>query len=173
MVTGVRQLTWSAAEILALATKAARGAGAPPAQAARFGQVAPLHLMAGRKTELLAEALDALPDGPVLSYPLAIDRALTALAQGHEAEIAGVPFDELLESYVDTVPFAAEVTHKTQGHVALQVDFTVPRAPAVLHRISGCDALIALMLGLAARTFVPESDQSRKSGAGAGLTDND
>jgi hypothetical protein len=62
-------MTWSEAEILALATKAARGARAPPEQAARFGQAAVAHLHAGRGEPALIAALDALPGGPILTHP--------------------------------------------------------------------------------------------------------
>ena len=166
-------MTWSAAEIWALGTKAARGAGAPPAQAARFGQVAPHHLMTGRDATLLGAALDALPDGPVLSFPLAVDRALIALAQEGEAVVQGVPFDALLQSYVDTLPFEVAVTQTGHDRLVLKGNLAVPRAAVTLKRIVGCDALIDQMQRLAARTFVPESHVSRRSGAGAGLTDND
>lgn len=173
MASGIRQLSWSCAEVLALGTKAARGAGAPPAQAARFGQVASVHLMAGRDVSLILAALDALPGGPLLDYPLAIERALISLAQDAEAELEGVTFDALLQSYLDALPFDATMTQTEHGRILLAGDLAAPRAPATLRRITGCDALIARMQDLAARTLVPESDLSRISGAGAGLSDND
>lgn len=173
MASGIRQLSWSAAEVLALGTKAARGAGAPPLQAARFGQVAALHLMNGREEALLAAALDHLPDGPILTHPLALDRAVIALAEGEVAELTNVSFDALLLSYLDTLPFEVVAKKSESGAIHLDGDLTVPRAPPTLSRISGCDALMDQFHRLAARTLVPESDLSRSSGAGAGLSDND
>lgn len=173
MAAGVRQLSWSAAEVSALGTKAARGAGAPPAQAARFGQVVSLHLMTGRDATDLSAALDALPAGPILDHPLTLDRAMIAAEKGEAAELVDVPFDALLQSYVEALPFAAEVVRAGPDRLIFRCDLAAPRVPPVLKRICGCDALITQMECLAACTLVPESDLSRLSGAGAGLTDND
>jgi hypothetical protein len=166
-------VNWSAAEVSALAAKAARGAGAPPAQAARFGEVAALHLQSSRAPQALADALDALPNsGAILVYPRALDRALAALAQGEAGLLGAVTRCALLESYVAALPFAAQVVERANG-LRLEADLKKPRQQRAARRITGCDALVGKMADLAARTFVPESEASRNAGAGAGLLDND
>lgn len=64
-------MSFSVNEVETLAAKAARGAGAPPAQAARFGRAAVHHLAAARDPEALLDALAALPRGPILDNALA------------------------------------------------------------------------------------------------------
>ncbi|GFE51466.1 hypothetical protein So717_32190 [Roseobacter cerasinus] len=164
-------MSWSRAEVSALAAKAARGAGAPAAQAALFGQAAALHLAQGRRAEALTEALDMLPEGPIGSLPLVLQRALPEAAVGNVVDVDWDGDRELAQSYVDTLPVPCVV--RTQGVDKLTLGFVGSERPLPLRRISGCDALIAQMTKLARRTFVPESAASRLSGAGAGLSDND
>ncbi|AVL51273.1 hypothetical protein CEP88_00495 [Roseobacter denitrificans] len=166
-------MNWSATEITALASKAARGAGAPPLQAARFGQAAAVHLTAARPPDALAQALDCLPGGPILEYPLALDAALSTARTDGCAVVVSVTQDSLLDSYVAALPFTAHTECMQDGAIRLVVDFAKPRPRNQALRITGCDALVARMSDLAARTFVPESAASRSAGAGAGLTDND
>lgn len=166
-------MNWSATEITALAGKAARGAGAPAQQAARFGQAAATHLMAGRSPDALSAALGLLPAGPILAYPLVLDDALLCARARGSAAVLSVARDDLLDSYIETLPFAAQAQTAADGTWALTLDFAKPRPRHPAHRISGCDALVSEMAALAARTFVPESESSRRAGAGAGLTDND
>ncbi len=161
-------MSWSGAEVMALASKAARGAGAPAGQAARFGQVAAAHLGAGRPASDLSVALADLPAGAILDYPLLLDTALAQIAAKADTP-QPLPGDALMLSYVETLPFQAALTVDQQ----LTVAFETPRVPDAARRIVGCDVLIDQMQTLAARTFVPESDSSRQSGAGAGLLDND
>ena len=155
-------MSFSVTEISALATKAARGAGAPAGQAARFGPVAARHMQAGRDAKVLTLALDALPCGPIIELPRTLDAALTRAAPLVQA-------DPLLQSYLDVLPFLA--TYQDDSG-RLEVDRQRP-APVHTGRIRGYAALIAQMEQLAARTFVPDSAASREAGAGAGLTDND
>ncbi|WP_220798082.1 hypothetical protein [Roseobacter sp. OBYS 0001] len=173
MVAGLCCVNWSATEITALASKAARGAGAPPLQAARFGQAAAVHLTAARPPDVLAQALDFLPAGPILDYPLALDAALSTARSDGCAVVASVTQDTLLDSYVAALPFMARTECAQDGAIRLVVDFAKPRPRNHPLRISGCDTLLKQMNDLAARTFVPESAASRSAGAGAGLTDND
>ena len=158
---------------MALAGKAARGAGAPAQQAVRFGQAAAVHLMAGRSPDALTVALDLLPEGPILAYPLALDQAICTAKSNGSARITSVPQDALMDSYIQTVPFLARAESTEDNGWTLIVDFTTPRPRQATGRITGCDRLVARMTELAARTFVPESENSRLAGAGAGLTDND
>jgi len=169
---GARTVSWSSAEIAALATKAARGAGAPPLQAARFGQVAVTHLSAGRSEDALRAALEALPDGPILDYALSVDTALEACARGVPALLDQTPRSALLDSYIDALPFAAHIANDLRVP-RLKVAFSTPRPQHPPCRMKGCDALVAFMEGLAEGTYVPDTDVSRSSGAGAGLLDND
>lgn len=162
-------MSWSVAEVMALAQKAARGGGAPAGQAARFGQVAAIHLGKARAADELARALGALPDGPILTYPLVLDAALGHCAAGTAAVQLPRPVGALMQSYLDALPFCARLT--SAG--ALTLDVNANKTPDSLHRISDCEDLIGYMTQLAERTYVPESDESRASGAGAGLLDND
>lgn len=166
-------MSWSAAEIYALATKAALGAGAPAAQAERFGRAASLHLMAGREADALAAALEALPAGPIVAIPLVIDAALARLGQSNLCTFRPLAEDDLLRSYVDALPFAAQLERGSEDEMILQVDVTRPQLRPTPRRISGCEWLVHHMHRLAERTFVPDSDASRQSGAGAGTSDND
>lgn len=164
-------MTWSVAEITALASKAARGAGAPAWQAARFGQAAALHLRHGRPATELGEALTSLPDGPAMDLPLALDAALATEAP--EAEVMADAPPGLLQSYIDALPCRATATPGEAGVWQLSIDRGAPRERPAPGRISCSDALIAQMTALAEKTYVPETDASRAAGAGAGLTDND
>ena len=173
MVAGLWRVSWSVTEIAALAGKAARGAGAPPAQAARFGAVVAAHLANEKSAEDLMRALNALPSGEIVALPLALDAALASLATGGPAVLELVSNTSLLESYVGQLPFAAHVSETPDGRVCLHADLTKPRAATAPGRVSGCDDLVARMETLAERTFVPETEASRAAGAGAGLSDND
>jgi hypothetical protein len=66
-------MTYSVNEVQMLAQKAARGAGAHPAQAAHFGRAVVCHLAAGREASDLSAALEALPGGPVQTLPFLPD----------------------------------------------------------------------------------------------------
>lgn len=164
-------MSWSVTEIAALAAKAARGAGAPPLQAARFGQAAARHLAAGRDGGVLKAALAALPAGPVLQVPIALDAALAcgqADAPLHPGDVA----PDFLCSYVECLPFQAALAQE-RDRLLLRVDLSHPAPQQRPARII-CDAdFIAELEHLAARTYVPDTAQSRARGAGAGLTDND
>jgi hypothetical protein len=166
-------MNWSVAEICALATKAARGAGAPAAQAERFGRAACLHLMNERDADALAAALDALPGGPILAIPRAIDGALARLGQSNLCTLGPLAQDDLLRSYVEALPFAAHLESGRDDELVLCVDVTQPQPKTMPRRISRCQELLCHMQKLAERTFVPDSDTSRQSGAGAGTSDND
>jgi len=93
-VAGLRAVTQSEAysvnEIESLGAKAARGAGAPPAQALRFGKALVHHLAQQRDPQEIRMALDALPQGPILTFALAPDTS--ALGQSYrDAQNAPLP----------------------------------------------------------------------------------
>lgn len=165
MVARLQLMSFSQAEIMALAGKAARGGGAPPAQAAQFGRAVVAHLAAGRDENDLCNALDRLPNGPIIELPAAISEIVAAGGEG--AVRWGVP-EGLTRSYVDVLPFAAIIK---QGEIAIELDNPAPPKEPV--RLNPSDNLRAQMARLAEKTFVPESDASRESGAGAGWIDND
>ncbi|MGX9357101.1 hypothetical protein ACS3SW_18605 [Roseobacteraceae bacterium S113] len=126
-------MSYSCTETLALATKAARGAGCPPAQAARFGQALLHHLGQGRSERAVTDALAALPAGPLLTLAL-----------------RPTPDTPLGQSYLEA------------------------RSRADLpDRLEMSDALLDVLSRHAHETYVPATEASRLSGAGAGLTDND
>ncbi|MBW4707604.1 hypothetical protein KX928_07375 [Roseobacter sp. YSTF-M11] len=167
-------MSYSAAEISALATKAARGAGAPPEQAARFGRASVVHLAQNRAVEMLTDALDALPGGVILWAPLAVDRALSSLADdpaGARVEARGHP--ALVQSYLEASPHGIVIERVDTDAFDISVTAAATGTSVPPVRLSDCDRCIAVMTTLAARTFVPESAASRLGGAGAGLTDND
>ena len=159
----------SANEVMVLATKAARGAGAPPAQADRFGAAALLHLVSGRDLAELDAALAALPGGPILSYPLDImciaEQATDGMAKG---PLAGAQTG-LAQSYVQSLPMHASLTEDG----TLSIDLAKPAIRRNMTRVDLPDAVYARWSALAARLLVPESEASRLTGAGAGTSDND
>ena len=155
----------SANEVMTLAAKAARGAGAPPSQAAMFGRAALHHLVEGRPHSTLVEALEALPSGPILSLPVAFLR----LVVGETTEIPQGPPD-LVQSYAEAQSFAVTLDGVAGTANALAER---PAARPVVSRVSLNDDFAETLGALAARTFVPDSQGSRSGGAGAGLHDND
>jgi hypothetical protein len=161
----------SANEVTVLCAKAARGAGAPPEQATLFGRAALCHLAAGRDPALLRGALEALPGGPILRLP----PLFMALAEAvlREEGPGALPDDlppELLQSYAEAQPFLVRIGAQT---CQAQARPSEPAPPLPATRIALQPELQALLQSLAAKTLVPESEASRRVGAGAGLTDND
>jgi hypothetical protein len=162
-------MTRSMNEVMVLASKAARGAGAPPAQAAQFGAAAVVHLANDGERQDLHNALAALPEGPIISLPLEITR-IAETARGGKA-IGRIVADgtALLQSYVSTLPYQAQLLQGDEIHL----DLTKPAARLPVQRIDLPEDTYAEWNALAARLLVPESEASRLSGAGAGLSDND
>lgn len=159
----------SANEVMVLATKAARGAGVPPAQAAQFGKAVVIHLSTGGTVEALDAALNAAPDGPIMALPLAIARVA-------EAQRGGIAKGTLLrdplglaQSYVAGLPCEADL--RRDG--TLHLDLNRPALRPVVSRIDLPDETYEAWSALAAKLLVPDSDASRNSGAGSGESDND
>ncbi len=162
-------MTRSVNEVMVLATKAARGAGAPPAQAAQFGAAAVVHLTAGRDVAALDAALAALPEGPIVNLPLALTRIAESQVEGIATGVLDPEDSPLAQSYVAALPCVAALTES--GTVHLDLNRPAPRA--AVHRVDLAEETQAAWTALAAALLVPESEASRLSGAGAGLTDND
>ncbi|UWR23356.1 hypothetical protein [Sulfitobacter sp. S190] len=163
-------MSYSENEVATLASKAARGVGAPVQQAGEFGRAAAVHLQADRDVLDLRRALVALPLGPIIDLPRRI-QAIAENARGGRAEAyfetgGWVP---LARSYVECLPYEAMLNLRME----LLLDLTLPvprRTPA---RIELSDEIYAEWTEQAQRTMVPDSEASRNAGAGAGLTDND
>ncbi len=157
-------------EVMSLAARAARGAGAPPAQAAAFGRAAMFHLAAGRAEDTLTAALESLPQGPMLTLPLDFIRVLT-----EECSEIPLPPDvatELVQSYAEAQSFLTTL-HPEGPQMQITVDRKTPSLAPAISRITMSEDLFTFLNHLAARILVPESEASRIAGAGAGLTDND
>lgn len=157
----------SANEIEGLAARAARGAGAGVAQAAHFGRAAAMHLARGGAGVDLLAAIAALPGGPLNTVPLGL------LAGGGGVRIATGGHDALAESYLAAQPFTARVTGRGEGWLDVHLSRDDRRAATLPARIALDAATQQALSALAAKTYVPQSETSRLSGAGAGLTDND
>ncbi len=163
----------SANEVATLAAKAARGAGAPPAQAATFGKAALSHLGAGCAPGDIAAALEALPGGPILDLPLRLARLLEQnTADTAEHVIPPGPFAALELSYCYAQPFAAK-GRTVDKDIHLTMFLHQPAQPRPMPRVEIPDELVVFMQSLAAKTLVPDSATSREKGAGGGPTDND
>lgn len=170
MAAGHARVTLSANEVLNLAAKAARGAGAPPAQAAAFGRAAVAFLLAGHDPADLSEALADLPGGPVIALPLEIHRIMETADAGQAAgPFSDQGYPRLAAAYIAVLPFEAHLDASCRLNMRLD-------RPANRHasgRIALSDARVAEWSAYAARLLVPETAASRQAGAGAGLTDND
>lgn len=166
-------MTRSANEVQTLIAKAARGAGAPAGQAAAFGKAAVCHLVAGRSEDDLTRALDALPNGPVLTLPLDLSRLLETAHEGiAKGGLVCVKAPKLAQSYADALPFDT-VTTPTRTGILLGIYITKPAPRRDVVRVTLTPEFAEILTQLASKTLVPESDASRLAGAGAGLTDND
>lgn len=155
-------------EVQGLLSKAARGAGAPPAQAAAFGQAGVYHLACGGDTAVLSSALAQGLTGPIIDCPKQIQCTMSQ-SESVTFIVSDDPADALLSAYLDALPFQA--TRRSDG--AIEVTRTVFQRPDLPARLQVAEDVLAGWKALAARTFVPETEQSRRAGAGAGLTDND
>jgi hypothetical protein len=159
---------YSENELAGLLAKAARGAGVPPGQAAQFGAAAQRHLGAQRGFDDIRQALEA-PLGMAVQFPLHLRRAAS---QGGPYT-AHTPCPELFQSYLDALPCRVSILEVTQTVVRFQSDPARPGAAQMLRRAQLGEDDVHYLQALAARTFVPDTAQSRASGAGAGLLDND
>ncbi|KMK66779.1 hypothetical protein [Puniceibacterium sp. IMCC21224] len=172
-------MTHSANELQTLATKAARGAGFPPAQADLFGRACPLHLAQGGGAAPLIAALANPADSPILRLPLLMDDVLSAAAamSGPIELTLHNGDDTLAQSYAHLLPVAVQdqsiITRDAQHRLRITVDLSAKTCTALPPRIIAPSELLNRLETLAARTYVPATDASRRTGAGAGLIEND
>lgn len=159
-------MSFSANEVTALATKAARGAGADMGQAAAFGAACAGHLAADRDPAQISAALDALPAGPIHHGPLVCRQA----ARGADTVTlrANMPVD-LARSYLETLPKPVTCTLLSSTGDSHPASSGAEKAS----RIDLPRDLLTHLNRLAQETYVPNTEASRAAGAGAGLTDND
>jgi len=136
-------------EIQGLVLKAARGAGAPLGIAEDLSESVPFAL-ASNALETIADILSAGNLTPLLADIAAIDAGLC----GHDAP-----------------PLPATGASLYAALAASRGLTALPQAITNAHPVK--DRLWARLQKLAARTYVPASQASRATGAGAGLTDND
>ena len=171
-------------EIAAMATKAARGAGIPLGHAEDFGPIV-AHIAVHNPSALAClEAVLNSPQRPIamqsdtscilISAAQVIFAAPTSLdlikAGAKRVELLDPDAPALLEAYCDASGITAcarsgavyTITHSTEDFVADPIqaaDFP--------------EDIWKILSEFAARTYVPASEASRLSGAGAGLHDND
>ncbi|MDU8911813.1 hypothetical protein [Aestuariicoccus sp. MJ-SS9] len=173
-------MSYSVTEIQTLAQKAARGAGFPPSQAEAFGRAAALHLAEGGAPEVLLAGLATPGDSPILRLPLLMDDILRAReALGNEVTLSLHGDDgQLAPVYARALPLGLRgidieeiAGEPSKLHITLDPEARTPcKLPP---RVDAPQALIDRLNDLAARTYVPATEESRLKGAGAGLTDND
>lgn len=173
-------MTWSANEISALSQKAARGAGFAPAQAEVFGRAAAVHLGTGGPAEALTEALRTPSNSPILRLPRLMDDILRGLTLAgptisltlHPGDAALAPAYARLSQIQLT---DCRVTRAEDGppKITVTADPAIRARVTLPPRIFAPTWLIGALTRLAAATYVPASEQSRRAGAGAGNIDND
>lgn len=157
----------SLSEVRALCFRAALGAGATAGLAEIFGSLAAVHLLAGRRAEVLEDALFALPGGPILDLAVLHAQAVTqgatpvAVPPGMEGDLV-YSFAESRNVRCDVDAVAKTVTYWPN-------DLSAPSAG----RVSGYDDFFEHLNNLSAKTLVPDTDASRDKGAGAGEIDNE
>ena len=167
MVAGVSGMNgYSFTEVEGVLTKAARGSGAGVAHAARFAKAAALALASDEGADLVKAALADLPNGVIRDHAICIQRYLADAGKGTVILPNG---DALWVGYIDSLPYKSVETPR--GEIAVYIDvFAKPVRPP---RVFISDENMAKWQALAAKTYVPETEQSRLGGAGAGLNDND
>jgi hypothetical protein len=158
----------SANQIVATTLKAARGAGFPMAQAECFAAATAQHLIQNRSEDDLSQALIHTDDSPILSLPALLDEVCVSGSQ----TLQNPNLPSLVQSYVETAAFEAQCIRAGQTILIKHLSDRPPLITPVA-RVEMSPTLWAHLNKLAAKTYVPASEASRISGAGAGLSDND
>lgn len=157
-------------ETQALAERAARGAGVPFAQAARFAVGVARHLADNRPSDDILHAYE----NPDLISDIALDaeRVTEAASVSGKAWTGHSDAPELLKSVIEALPCDSAVSiDGNQVHARLTLD--EPSQKSRPARLFVPHALQTEMERLAKRTYVPDSAASREAGAGAGLMELD
>ncbi len=166
-------------EIAGMALKAARGAGVPLGHAEDFARA--VDFMAESEMLLLSNALSGPFDVAVTESPLIFSgptimvapMAIDAIAAGEQSvALQGAHPEALLNAYFHYARQAYGLcVNFSDGVVMQSSDLKVIDMPA--EAINVPDTIWQQWNDLAGNTYVPETEASRLSGAGAGLTDND
>lgn len=167
-------------EIGGMAQKAARGACIPLGHAEDLGRVAIYLASTSGDVSPITRALEE-------AYaPLSLDWSDDVVTvQSGQAALVGPSLRDAFAMGYDTAQLA-DPTHAplvgaflAEGGVALRWDgLKLMRSdttvlPGICNPVEVADADWSVWARFAAHTYVPETDASRLSGAGAGLTDND
>jgi hypothetical protein len=167
-------------EIGGLAQKAARGAGIPLGQAEDLGRIAIYLAATSGNVSAITRALQE----PAVAVDFSWTNKVVTVNAGPAALIGAIIRDAFAMGYDTAVladldhaalvgAFLAEsgVALKWDGPMLTRSDTTVLEAVCKPVAIPAADWDV--WGTYAAKTYVPETDASRLSGAGAGLTDND
>jgi len=181
----------SVSEAIALLRKAAWGAGLPHGHADAFAAVT--RVVGDRDDPFWYDMLRVIETSPsrnapsavggVLSYEnasaiydglVAIDEAICGQGVAVSGLDAPLVFARLVQVAEAEMQISLLVS-ASEGNFLLKARPLEDAQPQVLppDRIVLPDDIYAKLTALAARTYVPESSQSRALGAGAGLDDND
>lgn len=160
--------THSWTEVQALGVKAATGAGVPPAQALAFGAMLARHLADGGSEDPVAVALTA-PE-TIVALALRIERVIEAASMG-VVPVSVIVHNSgqraMLISWLFGLPCKTDL--KINGDaIAVSLLLSAPSRRARPDRVPLSADLKVQLQDLAAKTLVPDSDASRRAGAGVG-----
>lgn len=159
-------------DVQSKATRAAMGAGVPPAQALAFGAMAARHLADGGDEGALGACLNTPAQIVVLAGQIEELVEAASISQG-PVQLAPADKDrDLLMSWARSLPCQCDAQSDDTG-LAFTLALTQPSRLARPDRVRVGDALWAAMDALAIQTYVPDSAASQAFGAGAGLMDID
>ena len=167
-------------EVGSTVLKAARGAGIPLGQAEDLAKVATYLVGIGGDMGVITQALQE----PLVDVQAKWEADRVQVTAGSAVLVGPVICDAFAMGY-DCATFA-DPAHRRYIGTALAAadvsltwdDLTIRRSDTGVLKPKGGPVTVPqsdwdIWLGLAAKTYVPESETSRLAGAGAGLTDND
>ncbi|WP_341860968.1 DUF3726 domain-containing protein [Gymnodinialimonas sp. 57CJ19] len=183
----------SLGELQSLCIKATRGAGRAVGTAEDAGHAVRWLCARGlagaealvallRATDGMANAalVGALPGAMQVDQgalcPLALGGYLSDIDLVPEGRIGPVYAPLLLRPFLDHLPpYGIDIMSESASHTpqVIQMIHRETACPAVHSRAQISDETLAVLQGLAARTYAPETALRRAEGAGAGLSDND
>jgi len=170
-------------EIVAMAVKAARGAGIPLGHAEDFGPA--LAYVVSQDPANARNAVACLEAGPaplecavdtgemtitcisaIMAAPVAIDALVAGV---HRVVVKGCTTPDLLAAYCALAGGCAA----QMGDVITLTPAKVPAETITAGPVDVDAEIWKALNAFAKKTYVPATEASRLSGAGAGLTDND
>ncbi|MEX0311922.1 MAG: hypothetical protein AB3N17_16925 [Tateyamaria sp.] len=164
-------MSWT--EVQALGVKAATGAGVPPAQSLAFGAMLARHVADDGPQGALEQVLGA-PD-QIVSLAHRIETIVeTSSVSGAPVEVTepDTPSRALLISWLAALPCKVDLT-VTGAQIRVVMSLKSPGTRTRPDRLTLRPSLLDQLNTLAAKTYVPDSAESRASGAGAGLMELD